>query len=100
MFDAALTAEVDFVLLTGNLCDPHRAGPRGLVFLAEQFSRLAERGIAIYWAAGSTDGRREWPAQVKWPGGVHVFAPHRVEHLTHHRDGKPICQIAGRSVDG
>jgi hypothetical protein len=100
VFDAALAAEVDFVLLTGNLRDPHPAGPRGLVFLAEQFTRLTDRGIAVYWAADAIDGRREWPDQLKWPAGVHVFAPNRVEHLTHHRDGKPICQIAGRSVDG
>jgi hypothetical protein len=99
VFDAVLSAEADFLLLAGNLCDPHRAGPRGLIFLAQQFARLAERGISVYWAASPTDGRRDWPAQLNWPTGVHVFAPNRVEHLTHHRDGKPICQIAGRSVD-
>ena len=63
VFDAALAAEVDFVLLTGNLFDPHRAGPRGLVFLAAQFARLAERGIGIDWATSAsptaaTTGRR------------------------------------------
>ena len=98
VFDAAINAEADFLLLTGNLCDPHQAGPRGLIFLAEQFARLTERGIAVYWAAGPTDGRGDWPAQLAWPAGVHIFTSNRVEHLTHHRDGKPICQIAGRST--
>jgi DNA repair protein SbcD/Mre11 len=99
VFEAALAAEVEFVLLTGNLCDPHRAGPRGFVFLHQQFSRLAERDIAVYWATGATDGQQDWPAHLHWPAGVHILAPNRVEHLTHHRDGKPICQIAGRSSD-
>ena len=99
MFDAALAEDVDFVLLTGNLCDPHRAGPRGFVFLHDQFARLAERGIAVYWTTGPTDGRSDWPAKIEWPAGVHVFASNCVEHRTHHRDGKPVCQIAGRSID-
>ncbi len=99
VFEAAINAEADFLLLTGNLCDPHRTGPRGLIFLAKQFARLTERRIAVYWAASPMDGRGDWPEQLKWPTGVHVFESNRVEHLTHHRDGKPICQIAGRSID-
>jgi hypothetical protein len=99
VFDAAVAEGVDFVLLAGDLCNPHCAGARGLVFLARQFARLADHGIAVYWAAAPTDGRLDWPAHLVWPAGVHVFAANRVEHLTHHRDGKPVCQIAGFSVD-
>lgn len=100
VFDAAIAEDVEFVLLTGNLCDPHQTGPRGHRFLADQFARLAERGIAIYWAAGQVDRRGEWPANLKWPAGTHVLSCERVERLIHYRDGKPICQIVGRSFDG
>ena len=100
VFGAALAEDVDFVLLTGNLCVPHRAGPCGFHFLSQQFARLTERGIGVYWAAGEADRRRDWPAHWRWPSGVHVFAADRIEHVVHHREGKPLCQIAGRSADG
>ncbi|HEV3416046.1 MAG TPA: metallophosphoesterase [Pirellulales bacterium] len=99
VFDLAISEAVDFVLLAGNLVHPNRAGPRGLAFLHEQFARLAERGIAVYWAAGETDCRHQWPPSIDWPRNVHVFSGHRVERLIHSRDGQPICQIAGLSFD-
>ncbi len=50
VFDAALAEDVRFVVLTGGICVPSAAGPRGPLFLAEQFVRLAERGIGVYSA--------------------------------------------------
>ncbi len=97
VFDAALAAAVDFVLLAGTLCSPRRSGPRGPVFLIKQFSRLAERGIAVYWAAGEGDQFGDFP-QLLWPANVRVLSSDRVEHVVHHRDGVPVCQIAGRSA--
>ncbi len=100
VFDLALAEKVDFVILAGNLVDPHAAGPRGLTFLHEQFARLAECGIAVYWATSPADRRGEWPASVVWPSNVHLFRNDRVEQFTHSRDGEAICQIMGLSDDG
>lgn len=100
VFDLALAEKVDFVILAGSLVDPHAAGPRGLTFLHEQFARLAERGIAVYWATSSADRRGEWPASIVWPSNVHLFRADRVERCTHSRDGEAICQIVGLSDDG
>ena len=55
VFDAALREQVDFVLLAGDFCRPMAAGPRALVFLVEQFERLHERNVPIYWATGRAD---------------------------------------------
>jgi exonuclease SbcD len=92
-FDLALAEEVDFVLLLGGLVDPHRAGPRGLRFLSEQFARLAEREIAVYWVTSRSDGRESWPANLRWPSNLHLFDEHRVERAIHSRHGEPVCQI-------
>jgi DNA repair protein SbcD/Mre11 len=100
VFDTALAEQVDFVLLAGNLVHPHRAGPRGLTFLHEQFARLGERGISVYWATSETDCRGQWPVNIGWPSNVHLFSAHRVERFVHSRGREPICQIAGISVDG
>src|SRR5262245_4489473 len=55
VFDTALKERVDFVVLSGNIIDPQRAGPRGIAFLLEQFHRLAEQEIVVYWVGGEYD---------------------------------------------
>jgi exonuclease SbcD len=99
VFDLALSEDVDFVLLAGGLVDPHRAGPRGLKFLGEQFARLAEREISVYWATSKSDGRGQWPSNLRWPPNLHLFPGDRVERLIHARRGEPVCQITGYSID-
>ncbi len=99
VFDIAIAEDVDFLLLVGNLVDPHLAGPRGLAFLQSQFERLAERHIAIYWATTSLDGRHDWPPELRWPENLHLFPAHQVGRRDHVRRGDPICQIAGCGLD-
>ena len=99
VFDLALAEDVDFVVLAGHLVEPEVAGPRGPTFLAEQFSRLAARGIRVYWATAPNDGRRNWPITLTWPDNVHVFDSLRVERLVHARSGEPLCVLIGRSID-
>jgi hypothetical protein len=95
VFDAALKEHVDFVVLAGDLVDPVMAGPRGLVFLGEQFRRLAQRGIGVYWALGRGDRfdllADSWPL----PQGIVRFARDRVERVVHRRGDQPIAQILG-----
>jgi exonuclease SbcD len=98
VFDTAVKERVDFVVLCGDLFDPFTAGPRALVFLDEQFRRLADKGIQTYWAGGRSDDVERWGDH--WPLGDHVrrFASHRVERLVHQRDGQPLVQVLGTSV--
>lgn len=49
VFDLALEQNVDFLLLTGDVLQPDLTGLRGVVFLIDQFKRLQERGISVYW---------------------------------------------------
>ena len=99
VFDLALSEEVDFVLLAGGLVDPHRAGPRGLKFLSEQFTRLAEREIAVYWVTSRSDGRERWPSNLHWPPNVHLLDGQRVERTIHTRRGEPLCRITAVGID-
>ena len=97
VFDAAIKERVDFVVLAGDLFDPLASGPRGLVFLDEQFQRLAEQGIHVYWAGGRSDDFERWVDA--WPLGDNVlrFPPHRVERIVHARGHEPLAQILGTS---
>jgi len=97
VFDAALAERVAFVILAGNILQPDLTGPRGTAFLSEQFHRLAEAGISIYWAGGETDPPEAWPVAVPLPDNVHVFAKDRVTDFLHQLDGSPLVRIVGTS---
>ena len=73
VFEAAMVEDVKFVVLSGGIVVPSSSGPRGPLFLAEQFTRLAERGIAVYWAGSAIDPPEVWPAAVRLPQNVHFF---------------------------
>lgn len=97
VFDAALADEVDFVVLTGDLLDPHTAGLRALIFLTEQFQRLAQRGIAVYWTGGRNDAPHLWPPGFELPDNVHVIPAGRPTTLLHEREGEPVAQLVAAS---
>jgi DNA repair protein SbcD/Mre11 len=98
VFDAAIKERVDFVVLAGDIVDPLASGPRGLVFLGEQFQRLAGQGVRIYWAGGRSDDFERWIDA--WPLGDNVlrFPPNRVERIVHTRGQEPLAQILGSST--
>lgn len=97
VFETALMENVDGVLLSGDLVDLERAGPRAAVFLHRQFQRLADRGIAVYWAGGVADPPDAWPPSMPLPANVHVFSAGRCESLEHRRQGATVARIQGIS---
>lgn len=98
VFDVALREHADFVALSGDLVDPAMAGPRGLVFLGEQFARLTERGVGVYWALGRSDRLGAWSDA--WPLAREVvrFAGNDVERVMHCRGDERIALIIGTSA--
>jgi DNA repair protein SbcD/Mre11 len=99
VFEAALVEDVKFVVLSGGIVAPSGSGPRGPLFLVEQFTRLAERGIAVYWAGSEIDPPEIWPATVRLPQNVHFFPRGRVEEFLVQADGGPVARVAGISCD-
>jgi hypothetical protein len=97
IFETALSEGVDALLLAGDVVHLDRAGPRAIVFLQEQFHRLANHGIAVYWAGGEVDPPDAWPANASLPENVHRFPTGRVGHFEHQRGGKTIARIQGIS---
>ena len=100
VFDAALSEETEFMVLSGDILYPQQSGLRGPLFLVEQFARLAERGIAVYWAGGEVDPPDAWPSAFPLPENVHVFPQGRVAELVCERDGLPLARLVGLSHDG
>jgi hypothetical protein len=91
VFDAALENKVDFLLLTGDTVDFDTAGPRSLVFLGEQFTRLEREGVTVYWLAFAEPAAL-WPAELALPKNIARVGPGLVEHV-HRRDGNAVARI-------
>jgi exonuclease SbcD len=100
VFDVAIREKVDFVVLSGNLLDIDQAGPRSVAFLLEQFERLNEQDIAVYWSGGVTDPPQQWPGAARIPKNVQLFPAYQVEEFSHYRVDKPIACVRGRSWQG
>jgi DNA repair protein SbcD/Mre11 len=106
VFDVAWNEDVDFLVLSGNILDCRLTGPRGPLFLIEQFERMAERNIRVYWAGGASDPSSRWPDAFVTPENVVRFSDKKVETITHYaEDGQPLANIlgtapsSGREVD-
>lgn len=99
VFDAAIAEGVDFVVLVGDIVQAAYAGPRGVTLLAEQFQRLAEHDIAVYWAAGRTDAPQAWPLSLPLPKNVHRFASDKSEEVTHEQAGAVLARIMSVTED-
>jgi DNA repair protein SbcD/Mre11 len=92
VFDAAIEHGVDFVVLPGGLLDAQLPGLQGPWFLADQFRRLAQHDIDVYWSGASVETRGRWPASLDVPTNVHRLAADGAGIL-HVRNGHPIARL-------
>ena len=97
VFETALAEDADAVILAGDVLNVDRAGPPAIVLLLDQFARLADRKISVYWAGGAVDVPDSWPRSVSLPSNVHVFPVGRVESLDFTRGGEAIARVQGTS---
>jgi len=100
VFETVLAEEAKLLVLSGDVLGASQTGPRGPLFLCEQFARLAERGIPVYWAGGKLDPPDAWPASIPLPENVHRFAPGEPEERLFEQDGLPVVRIVGVSLGG
>jgi DNA repair protein SbcD/Mre11 len=97
VFQTVLAEDAALLILAGDILHPQYTGPRGPLFLVEQFARLAERGTAVYWAGGEVDPPDAWPSAVALPENVHLFPRGRVDEFVHQHEGSPLLRLAGTS---
>ena len=90
IFTAAIAEEVDAVLLTGDVLSASEPGPRSLMFLIEQWERLATRGIPVYWAPGGSDPPLRWPSAALLPDTVHRLGGKNREILHPLKNGQQL----------
>jgi DNA repair exonuclease SbcCD nuclease subunit len=97
VFETALAENADALLLAGDVLNVDRAGPPAIVLLLDQFARLGDRGIQVFWAGGAVDLPDLWPRSVALPDNVHVFPVGRVESIGLVRGADTIARVQGTS---
>ena len=90
---AAINSSVDFVLLVGGVISESASGPRPYWFLAEQFERLARRGIPVYWFETAAEKNR-WSEYVPLPRNLFVGDAESASTFEFQRNSRPVAQIA------
>lgn len=99
VFDLAISERVDFVLLAGDLYNSESNNARAAAFLLNQFQRLADKQIMVYWCGGQSDQPERWPGSIELPENVVTFSSSLVEHIEHRRDGQVLARIIGSGYD-
>jgi len=92
-FDAALARQVDLLVLAGNVVAPSAASPRAERFLADQFARLADQQIDVYWLLAPADSHGPWPARWPFPAHVHPLDGNKPTWHTHLSGAEPRARI-------
>jgi len=97
VFETAILEDVDFVILAGDVINPHTAGPHAMAFLLDQFEQLRDHKIAVYWCGGREDPPEAWPEAVPLPENVQRFPQGKVKPIIHRSGEQPLARIVGVS---
>ena len=95
VFETVIGEEANFLVLSGDMLRSKHTGPRGPLFLAGQFERLASHGIEVYWASGRVDSHGTWPPSIRLPENVHRFSEDKPEEMIYRREGSPLARLIG-----
>ena len=95
---AAISHEVDFVVLAGDLFDTARPSYGDFLRLFQGFERLDEAGIPAYVVCGNHDPFTSWEREVsRLPPAITLLGVERPQFALHYREGEPLCIVGGRS---
>ncbi|MBS0207837.1 MAG: hypothetical protein JSS27_02685 [Planctomycetes bacterium] len=97
VFDAALASPLDCLLLVGQQVDVNLAGPRGCLFLLDQFERLEAKQITVYWVVAPSSA--PWPTNVPLPTNVVRLVATDPQWLTITRDQRTVAALYLAGVD-
>lgn len=86
-----------FLLVAGDVFDTTGRSLRAQLTFRDRLAQLAEAGIPSFVVFGNHDPWESWSAKLRWPSGVHVFGPDRVETIRVPIDGQPTATISGIS---
>lgn len=98
----ALEAEVDAVLIAGDLLDGEHLSWATERHLLAELARLGEAGVPVIYATGNHDPgvRGGTVLRIPWPDNVRLIASPEPVRVEVERDGRPVGVVTGAGHDG
>ena len=95
--EAAISRQVDFVVVSGDIFDSVRASYRDYLRFFEGLNRLDAAGIPSYLCTGNHDPLSLWQQDFfALPPSATMLAADRPDFALYERDGRPLAIIGGR----
>ena len=89
IIDVAITQQVDFMLIAGDLFDSEQKSLQSQLRCKAQFEKLSKQNIKVYIIGGNHDPLNK-PLNIKWPENVCFFPPGTPTTMEHEIMGKNI----------
>ncbi|BBH19366.1 exonuclease SbcCD subunit D [Paenibacillus baekrokdamisoli] len=98
LVQTAITAEVDFVVIAGDLYDSADRSLRAQLALQREWQKLHTHGVQLFVIHGNHDHLAGNRANLNWPDSVVTFGSERMESMPAYRkDGQLAAYIYGMS---
>lgn len=98
VIEAALTREVDFVILAGDMFDASGVSYCDYLHFFDGLEKLHAAGIPAYLIAGNHDPYTSWARNIaRLPESAHMMGVGVPTFELFEREGEPLCLIGGRS---
>lgn len=97
LVELAVSREVDFILIAGDLYDREARSVKASRFFLEKAEQLQEKDIDIFLISGNHDPAGVENEIFELPENVHYFSSEEVETFEYHKDGKLAARIIGQS---
>ncbi|GAA0596045.1 DNA repair exonuclease [Virgibacillus siamensis] len=97
LVQTAISKEVDFVLITGDLFDNEKQNLKAQIRLRRAFEELRRHRINVYLSYGNHDFVKGNVHPVEFPDNVFVFQDENVTSFTFEKNGQQLASIYGFS---
>ncbi|MNZ44278.1 putative metallophosphoesterase YhaO [compost metagenome] len=98
LVDLAISEEVDFIVISGDVYDASDSSLRAQLRLKEAWDKLGAHGIPVYVIHGNHDPLNSSRQRFSYPDHVTVFGPKvGSETAVRRRDGLPVAVVSGIS---
>ncbi|MFC0523485.1 exonuclease SbcCD subunit D [Pontibacillus salicampi] len=95
----AITNEVDFVLMAGDIFDQDGRSLKAQIRFKRELERLDQRNIDVYIIHGNHDYLDASYYPVQYPGNVFIFSSEEVQSVPVYKKGEKVANIHGFSYE-
>jgi DNA repair protein SbcD/Mre11 len=99
LIDLAISEEVDFVVIAGDLYDSGNRSLKAQSFLKNCFKQLNSHNINVYVVHGNHDPLDGQWVDLEWPSNVHFFDGSHIQTLHFEKQGRIVAALHGFSYE-